>query len=617
MARSFRHPARVPWRGLLRARRASLPVVGLALVAALLSARIPFTPSRVQLASAGLLIASLLIFVFQPRIRAVASSGKVTGLALFLCAAGGFAAMVWLPRPQEHRLVAFPDAMWWAIAALLALAALGAWLVSLHPHNTPSRPIYRSALALLAVLGAALAILYVASVGRFMRFDMPDEPIVASSAVNLALHGRLTLAYDGELYGHPDPSVARYYWLMGKWLAITGSTSLVTLRAFPLMTGAVAAGIVALALSYASHFNWLQRLTGLVVLLALSPFVRTTHNLRADIGLAVYAALVLLAQVRLAERTGRPLLWHFLMGAALFTGLETIPNYALSFAVALGILTLAQAVDRPRRHIRWRGVAAYAAGCALAGFGFSPLHFLPDIPGQFRHWQDFVRVYADDNAHRVGSAQGVLRYLWSFSATLSPAELPLIAVSVMGVLHSGSRLDRRLAALVLAGLLLAIYPQAASYGYLVLLAPFLAFLAASLCYTERRVMIVVFVLVPALVSAPLLDLAVETESGDNALLMDESALLTRQIPEGSAVVGEDRFWLALSSEGRGFIGQRGVHAKMLLDSVDLQTALEQLGVSAVICRENTLFCDEVGRLPLFGPPSDFTATDGNYLLYRR
>lgn len=617
MARSFRYSKRILWQEWLRARQASLPVVGLTIVAALISARIPFTPFRIQIVSAGLLIASLLIWTFQPQIRAAVSSGKATALVLFVCAAGGFAAMLWLPRPQEHRLVVFPDAMWWATAALLALAALGVWLVSLNPNVAPSRPISRSALILLAALGAALAILYIASVGRFMRFDMPDEPIIASSSVNLALHNKFTLAYDGSIYGHPDPSVARYYWLMGKWLALAGAINLVTLRMFPLGTGVIAACIVVVALSRVSRFSHLQRLTGLVVLLALSPFVRTTHNLRADVGLAVYGALVLLAQVQLAERTGRSLLWHFLMGAALFTGLETIPNYALSFAVALGILTLAQAVDLPGWHIRWCEVAAYAAGCALAGVGFAALHFLPDITGQFRHWQDFVRVYADDNAHRAGAIRSTLRYLWHFSTALSPAELLLIAAGVIGALRSGSRLDRRLVAIVLSGLLVAIYPQAAGYGYLVLLAPFLAFLAASLCYTERRIMIVVFVLIPALVSAPLLDLATEIETNDNALLMNESALLTWQIPEGSTVVGEDRFWLTLSSEGRNFIGQRGVRATMLLEGVDMQTALKQLDISVVICRENTLFCDEVGQLPLFGTPTDFSVTDGNYLLYRR
>lgn len=617
MSRSNRPLARVAWPDWLRARRASLPVTGLALVAALFSARIPFAPARIQLASAGLLIVSLFVFVFQPQIRAAAASGKATALVLFLAAAGGFAAMIWLPRPQEHRLVTFPVAMWWAIAALLALAALGVWLVSLNPGDPPSRSIARSALALLIVLGAALALLHVVSVGRFMRFDMPDEPIVASSAVNLALHGRFTLAYDGDIYGYPDPSVARYYWLMGKWLALAGSTDLVTLRVFPLAVGAAASAIAALALWQISSFSLLQRLTGLVVLLALSPFVRTSHNLRADIGLAVYGALVLLAQVRLSEPTGRPLRWHFLMGVALFVGLETIPNYALAFAVALGLLELAWAADRSRRRIGWRPVAAYAAGCALAGLGYAAFHFLPDISGQFGHWQDFVRVYADDNAHRAGSARGTLRYFWDFSTTLSPAELPLIAAGVIGALRGGSRLDRRLAALVLAGLLVAIYPQAASYGYLVLIAPFLAILVASLCRAERRVMIVVFALAPALVAAPLLDLGVETKANDNELLMSESALLTWQIPEGSTVVGDDRFWLTLSSEGRDFIGRRGVHAKMMLDGVDLPTALERLAVSAVICRENTPFCDEVGHTPLFAPPVDFTVTDGNYLLYRR
>jgi len=570
-----------------------------------------------QLLYAALTLGSALLCCYEPAIRAELSDGRAT--ALVVAAAGGvsfMAARLALPD-QAYRLFRYPPALAWISTGLILLAALAVLLVTLNPQAAPGRRLSRYATLSLAGGGAALAILHAAAVGHFMRLDLPDEPILGSIAANYALNGDFSTAYDGSIYGSPDPSAARYYWLMGLWLRALGHTDLFALRAFPLLVGAAALALVALALWRAPDLSPLGRLAGIVAFLSLTPVVRASHNLRADIGLAVYGALVLLSIVLSQREDGRPARWPLLAGLALLAGLESVPTYSLAFAAALGLLLAATTIRRPLRRTVWRPLALYIAGCALACAAWVALHFLPDPAARWEGLRAFAASYAAENAGRLAGnpLEALTGYFFSFSVRLSPGEWLLLAPAVGGLFWRGAALDRRVGAIIVAGLVTLVFPWGGSYGYLALLAPFFAYAVGRLCRTERAVMVGVFVLLAAQVSTPLHDLSAERAARYNALTLAEADLLTWQIPESVTVLGEDRFWFTLHP-GRRFIGWHGLSAAMRVYGIPADEAIERLGVDIVICRE-----DDPRRLAIenapFAPPTDFTITDGNYLVYRR
>ncbi len=569
-----------------------------------------------RLLYATLTFASLLLFRYEPAIRAELSDGRATALIVAAAAGISFMAARLAVPDQAYRLFRYPPGLAWISTGLILLSVLAVLLVTLNPQAPPGRRLSRYATVTLSGGGAVLVVLHIAAVGHFMRLDLPDEPILGSIAVNYALTGDFSTAYDGSIYGSPDPSAARYYWGMGLWLRLLRRTDLVALRAFPLLVGGAALALVALALWHAPNLTRLGRLAGIVTFLSLTPVVRASHNLRADIGLAVYGALVLLSVVH-HQRDALSRRWPLLAGLALLIGLESVPTYPLAFAAALALLLVAAASRSPGRRMAWRAALLYAAGCALACMGWAILHFLPDPAAQWQGLRAFAASYAAENTGRLAGnpLQTLLNYFFSFSLKLSPAEWLLVVPAIGLLFRRGTNGNRQVGAIIAAGLVTLVFPWSGTYGYLALLAPFFAYAVGHAIRTERAVMISVFVLLAAQVSAPLHDLSAERLARYNTLTLAEADLLTWQIPEGVTVLGEDKFWFTLHT-GRRFLGWHGLYAAMRVYDLPAEEVLERLGVDVVICKEDDSRCPATGN-PRFAPPTDFTITDGNYLVYRR
>lgn len=616
------------WSDWLRLRRTGLAALLVSLTVLLAVTLQPETDHQIlerdygirvtdaQLLFGGLALASALWFAREPAIRAELSNGRATALIVAIAGGISFMAARLAVPDQAYRLFRYPSSLAWISTGLIVLAALAVLSVTLNPHAPPGRRLSRYATLTLAVGAVALAVLHLLSVGHFMRLDLPDEPILGSIATTYALTGDFSTVYDGAIYGSPDPSAARYYLLMGLWLRALGRTDLVALRAFPLLVGTAALALVTLALWRTPELSRLGRLAGVVTFMSLTPVVRASHNLRADIGLALYGALVLLSAVqhqRDDRQSGR---WLFVAGLGLLIGLESLPTYALSFAAALGLLLAAAALRRPLRRTLWRQPTLYAAGCALACAAFAALHFLPAPAAQWQSLRIFAASYAAENAGRLASnpLDALVGYFFTFSYKLSPAEWLLVVLAVGALFWHGTGRERWIGAIILAGLVTLVFPWSGSYGYLALLAPFFAYAVGRFLRTEQTVMVGVFVLLVAQLSAPIHDLSVEQLARYNAQTLAEADLLTWQIPEGVTVLGEDKFWFTLHA-GRRFIGWHGLNAAMRIYQIDAQEALERLGVDIVICREDNSRCPATDNTR-FAPPTDFTITDGNYLVYR-
>lgn len=572
--------------------------------------------THLQVLFAALGVASLLLFLFEPRVRAELADGKATALVVAAAATTSFLAIQLTHPSQAMRLFRYAPTVGWAIGGLLALSVLAVLLVAHHPGAAPSKRLTRYATLVVLVLGLALAVAHILSVGHFMRLDLPDEPILASIATNYAQYGELTTGFDGEIYGNPDPSAARLYLLMGEWLKLIGRTDLAALRGFSLLIGATCLILTAAAAAFATDMLRFQRLAVVVALLGLSPFVRATHNLRPDIGLALYGTLILLSISLYWHKDARRSRWLLASGLALFVGLESLPTYSLSFAAALGIFVISQALRRPLQSSRWADILFYAAGCTIAGSLFFVSHFLPDFPTQWANFQSFSASYAVENAGRVFQEPGILlQYFTYFNFVLSPAEFGLVLIGVVSLFRQPTGRDRWIGAALLVGVITILYPWAGSYGYLALISPFIAFAIGHSWREERTIMVGVFVLLVAVAGSAIFDMTSETHSAENTMLLEEASQLSWQIPEGTTLVGEDKFWFTLHHTRR-FIGNHGLNAASRIYDISRAEAINRLGADIVICKEGSLLCEDAVQAGL-GNPTDFTITDGNYLVYRR
>ena len=282
----------------LHERRTAL--AGLALTLAALAGLLAESPPAAAPAAYILLIAFLgALAAGEPRLRrALAGRPWLGRLVIVLGAAVGVLAILLPVHPdQAFRLNRMPFGAWvvaahgWGLGLLLVALAAGT--------GTPAR--WRPG-ALGGALAAALIALAILSLGRFMPLDLPDEPWLAA-AVHFAQTGAGALA-PGSLswaYGIPEPVLQRYYLAMGLWLRAAGDQSLLTLRAFPLLSAGLSAALFSLALRRDRRLTGAGRLIGLAALLSLSAFVRASHNLRADIGLAAYGAIIVWALVELGR----------------------------------------------------------------------------------------------------------------------------------------------------------------------------------------------------------------------------------------------------------------------------------------------------------------------------
>ena len=517
---------------------------------------------------------------------------------------------VFHPVPALSLVIAYTS----GIAACLVLLALES------PFSPPTRRMTRYALLVLLAMIGVLVIFEIISVGRFGRLDdVFDEFMLAGNMTNYAAHGKLTSSFLNNIYGDWDPSTPRFYLAGGLWLRLFAAPSLTVLRSWPLIVGGFGALLTAVTLWRARMLaNW-QRLIGLLLLLANIVFVRMSHNLRMDIGLTVYGALVLLFYLE-SERSTRPRLFLFLAGLALYIGLETQSFSAFLHGVSYGLILLVYALTgKNKLGSLWRHVVPYTIGAAVAGSIFVIVHFLPDFPAKWAAMQSYHDMYLFTGS--VGSAFPLSRLsnVLQFDLLFSPIEpFLIIAIMTLSVIF-GSTQVRRLALIAGTSLLLNLTFLNGAFSYNCVLLPILAYCGASMVRQRAAALLIVFVFLPSLMIVPLHDLAFTTQADNNTRLVNELNLLDWRIPDGARVVGSDIFWLTLEARtqftGAGalkYIGHR-----LGIDPNSPQ-AFNTIQPDIGICRpdQEAAFCATL-QAYFHTEPFPFAITDGTYSIYLR
>lgn len=577
--------------------------------------------SRVQFTYAVLVLVIALAIPFEPRLRRALSQPRIWPGVLALAALVSFAVVRLLEGDQEHRLFITPFSLWIIIAH--AVAACAVLVLAALPRQSPAdgRRLRIAALVLTAALGLVLALLHGAGLAEFMPLDLPDEPFNGSIATNFALNNDLSCQYIGSAYGSPDVVFPRYYLVMGLWLRLLGSTDLWALRSFPLLVGAV--GLLLLVwglrrLRLVIPLTAGQILVGAAAFIALTTVVRASHNLRMDIMLALQAALVLPGFLIFFQQERKQMRWLLLMGAALFLGFQGIPTAALPLNLAVGVALLVWGLRTPHRLHNLRFVAAYAFICAAAIGLYYLLQFLPDPAASWARYREFVSQYASVTG--VGtlrfSLDRLVGYAARFNLILSPVEL-IAALLAFGLLWRFGRPAERALILTLGlCLLLVVGLFFLTYSYLALFAPFTAYAIARAFDSRRAVALFGFVLLPALLSAPIHDLTTAIQTQRNTSRIAPTEALIPYFPEGSVIIGDDLYWFALH-RGRTYIALNGLANYSGILRKDTLTALRDLQVDALFCESTSPRCDELAAAGWFSPPEEISAGGQTYRIWRR
>ncbi|MBL8156417.1 MAG: hypothetical protein JNM70_19710, partial [Anaerolineae bacterium] len=306
------------------------------------------------------------------------------------------------------------------------------------------------------------------------------------------------------------------------------------------------------------------------------------------------------------------------MGAALFLGIQGIPTTALPLNLAVGVALTVWWLRSPNRAYNLRFVAAYALICTAAIGLYYLLQFLPDPAASWARYREFVSQYASVTG--VGtvrfSLDRLIGYAARFNLIISPVELVTGALAFGLLWRSGRPAERALIVTLGLCLLLMVGLFFLTYSYLTVFAPFTAYAIARAFDSRRAVALFGFVLIPALLSAPIHDLSTGIQTQRNTSRIAPTEALIPYFPEGSVIVGEDLYWFALH-RGRTYIAINGLANYSGIQRKDDLTSLRDLKVDALFCPTASTRCDGLAATGWFAPPEEIDAGGQTYRIWRR
>jgi hypothetical protein len=214
------------------------------------------------------------------------------------------------------------------------------------------------------------------------------------------------------------------------------------------------------------------------------------------------------------------------------------------------------------------------------------------------------------------SLDRLIGYAARFNLVLSPVELVTGGLAFGLLWRSGQPAERALILTLGLCLLLIVGLFFLSYSYLTVFAPFTAYAIARVVDSRRAVAVFGFVLMPALLSAPIHDLSAGIQTQRNTSRIAPTEALIPYFAQGSVIVGEDLYWFALH-RGRTYIAINGLANYSGIQRKDDLTSLRDLNVDALFCEASNTRCDRLAATGWFGPPEQIDAGGQTYRIWRR
>jgi hypothetical protein len=567
-------------------------------------------------------------FFFEPSIRRELRESGALPLVIGLSVAISVATVWMLVPNQPHRFARAVPSLSFLLAWITVLG-VGAVLLALkQPTEAESPRMRRYAWVVAITVFVGMLAVHIGSVGHFGRLDdIYDEVWAASAMANFVQTGNFSPSLGGSPYGDTDPLFSRWLLWNGMWAGLLGNTDLFTLRGFPMFAGVLMIGVLSLTLWREPSLTHLSRTVGLALLVSLTVFGRTSHNLRMDIGLGLYGALLLLFLLEYLRDQDRGVRWLSLAGIVLYLGLETIPTVAFAVAFLVGLWLIWWMVWgehgsamplQGRLRMGWPGVAVYALGCLLAGAGYVVVHFLPDFATNLENFQRAQARYVLMGSVASGNPLIPIASTHRFSFVLSPIELFVIYAVLIAFWTRANLAERGLLVMVGVGQVVVHAMLGGSFGYQMTFVPFVVYAAARAIHGRTALILGVFVLLPVMAAAPLRDMVVDWRLQLNQRLIAELDLLSWRVPEGSTVIGDDLFWLTLHDQAR-FYGHSGLQHYKTGNLIDNDPEMmRRIDPDIVICRPEldtqSWLCDLAADY--FGTePEPFEITMGLFHVY--
>ncbi|MEO0561329.1 MAG: hypothetical protein AAF125_04410, partial [Chloroflexota bacterium] len=565
----------------------------------------------------GLIVLAIIV-AWEPSVRHELRESGALPMMVFVAAAANSIAAWQLVADQAHRFARPVPALSLLMAWGVALG-VGAVLLALkEPSASPSRRMRRYLWTLALVVLSGMLYVHIGSTPHFNRLnDVYDEVWAASAIANYATNGDFSPSLGGSPYGSPDPLFSRWLLWNGMFARIVGSTDFATLRAFPTLAGVVLVAVTAVGLWRQPTLTPLARVMALAVLVSLTVFGRTAHNLRMDIGLGIYGALLWFTLLEAVNHPKRARWLLLVAGAVLYLGLETIPTVAVVVAFFAGLWVVWRAFRRPLVESHFGEVLVYLGGCVFAALGYILVHFAPDFATQWANFQLAQNTYVVMGSVSSGSPVIPLASTHRFSFVLSPIELFAVYAALFGLAWRGTAAERGLLVAVGAAQLTIHSVLGGSFGYQMVFVPFAVYAAARALHGRAAWIIAGFVLLPVMAAAPLNDMLMDWRLRINERAIAELDLLTWRVPEGGTVVGDDLFWLTLHDRA-DFLGHSALIHYRAGNALTNEQMLGHIAPDMVVCKPDVP--DQAGLCELAAvhfetPPETFEITNGTYLVF--
>lgn len=580
------------------------------------------TPDQLALWVSVGIVAWALVFLFEPRIRQELRDSGALPLIIGAALTVSVVALTQLSPDQPQRFARPVMSLTFALGLVPLWGGLAVMLALDTPTAAPTPRMRHYALIVALIVLALMVIIGAGTVNRFPRMnDFFDEIFAASMMTNYVETGNFCPSLSACAFGENNPFFARWLLWNGIWAKALGNTDMLTLRLFNIVAAGVLLGLFAAVLRWLAKLDALAVTVGVALVASASVFVRSSHNLRMDVGLGLYGVLILAALLWLdrLEPSPRRLWIVFAGGMSFYLGLETVPTVALMFGVSVGMLLIAWALMSPRKMDGWWLVLTYAGGAALASALYIIVRFVPNTAEQWENFQGMQTAYL-----AMGSIGSVFFPSWQsahrFSLVMSPIEVVTVYGALLGLWWMGSRWERGLVLMVGFAQIVTYLLVGSSFGYHMVFLPIVGYAAARVIVRWRvGLLIGAFVVLPSMAAPMLNDMVSEYRLDINNRLIAELDLLTWRVPEGATVIGDDMFWLTLYDKA-DYISHTSVIMYTVEHDITREQFLEHAQPDMVICRpdlQSQVWLCDLAELYFDDEPEPFTITDGTFLIYQR
>jgi len=560
----------------------------------------------------GMLL-SPLIFFFEANIQAeLKRSGTIKYLGLLLYIGVYIFLLLEFTPDQIERINKTNMLAWAYLIGWTIFASVLIYLSSSYDNtqSLTSRHIVISGVFLFTIF-LGISVFYFIATPHYMILDLPDEPWSVSMAVSFLNKGRLDQTLIAQDY-HPLSS--HYYKWMALWLKYAGS-SFENMRLFSVMISILSTLVLGSALS----IQWRKSsfvaipvvVVGMIFVLIHPTFLRMSHNLRNDIGMALHSSLLILSFV-VYQYTHKKF-YLMLGGISLYVGLESIiyPSILVAFLFGMGFIW--DWIAQPDR-TKFEMILYYLLGCITSLTLYLTFHYFPNVADNIAITPQVSNNYTSRFSFTLSS---IMSYYMPVYNAITPLYTSVMAIGLIIAVYVEKGLVRRVAIITIVTIAILFTTSITAVGYTAIIAPLVAFSIAGLVRYRSILFIVTIIIIPISATILIRDLNWTIQHKINQRTFDELRLIDWRIPQGSKVLVDDPTFFLVYSHKADILWRESLNLSSYAINHPNATEAEvfhALGINHIICEDGTKLCDLAEQM-FSNDPIEFRTTRQIYWFY--